>query len=232
MINLIDIILLALGAYFFLLGFSRGLLRSLFGPVALIAGSVIAYVYYQQTHNAFIATAIALFAPMGISLLLRVVLGGWLASLNPLAQPSALSRLSGAAVTVAWGWTFVVLSMILIEVFPSISKPVTDLQTLVHQSKVAQLTVLPFKSLLIPPPTKEDSTKPVKVEELAQDPRIAALANDPEVKLAAEKHDYVTLLKHPKVMALTQEMMHDPVLRKKMMATFQELQKQKTTVKP
>lgn len=221
--NYIDLILACLIAYFFLLGFMRGFLRSVFGPLALIAGSWIAFVYYQTTQNIFITFIIGIFAPMAISIFLRFILSSWLKSLNPEAVPSAISRMSGALITLLWGWTFVIFTTILLHVIPVPIKQVVAIQTEIHGSIIAQTTILPFQALFIPSPKNNNSTESVK--EMANDPRLADLMNDPEIKAAAQHRDYAALIKNPKIMKLTQEMMADPALMKRILAMYGETQK-------
>ncbi len=226
MINLIDLLLTGLIAYFFLLGFMRGFLRSIFGPLALIAGSWIAFAYYQSSHNGFIAFTIGIFAPMILGIFLRFFLSSWLKSLNPDAMPSAISRISGALITIAWGWTFVIFTVILIDLFPGNIKQVKPIQTLIHDSSIAKITVLPFRFLFIPDNINQGSSVSLSsAKELAQDPRLHELMDDPDIKTAAQEHNYAKLLQNPKIMKLTQEMMADPALMKKVLAAYGDLNK-------
>ncbi len=225
MINVTDIILTLIAVYLFLLGFTRGFLRSIFGPIALIVGTWLAWMYYQATHQSFASICIGLIAPMVLSILLRFVLAGWLKSLNPDEKLGIISRCAGALITFIWGWVFVILMVVCLEVFPGINPTIEKMQTSINTSNFAKLTIAPFKYFIIPAPKPSATAKPVSMEELAKDPRLAALLNDPEIQDAAAKKDFVELLKNPKVMTLTQEMMKDPELMQKMMSMYQHLQK-------
>lgn len=225
MINVADIVLTLIAVYLFLLGFTRGFLRSIFGPIALVVGTWIAWMYYQTTHQSFTAICIGIIAPMVLSILLRFVLAGWLKSLNPDEKLGIISRCVGSLITLIWGWVFVILCVVCLEVFPGINPTIEKMQASINTSNIAKVTIAPFKYFIIPAPKPSATAKPVSIEELAQDPRIATLLNDPEIQEAATKKDFVELLKNPKVMTLTQEMMKDPALMQKMLSMYQHLQK-------
>lgn len=227
--NIIDLILLAIAVYFVLLGLSRGLLRSIFGPIALIAGSWLAYAYYLSTHQTFVAVCLGFIAPMAISFLLKFIVAGWLKSLNPEEEPDIISRLAGALVTLLWGWVFVIFAVIFIEFFPGFNKTIKDLHASIKKSHVVNLTITPFKNLILPPAPQ--SADDAEIKQLAQDPRIIDLMNDPEIQRASKNNDVAAMLKNPKVMKLTQEMMKDPELLKKMMAGLQQIKEQQKSSK-
>ncbi len=58
-------------------------------------------------------------------------------------------------------------------------------------------------------------------QSLAQDPRFQKILQDAEIQQEINGHDMAKLMSNPKIMALTQQIMTDPEMLKKVMAVWQ-----------
>ena len=107
-----DIIVLSCSLLLIARGASRGFLRSLLGPVALLIATVASIIYYQVTKNALISLLIGLIGPIVVQMAFNLVLrsfGGLAKSEAKLTPPS---RMVGAALTLIWGWIFIILLLL------------------------------------------------------------------------------------------------------------------------
>ena len=120
MSNVTDSVVLALTLYFLYRGWSRGLLRTLVGPIALIVGCLGAFIYYAQTHNIIVAFIISIVAPLILNIFFSVALAVWRKNdQNRKPDLPGQPRL-GAGLCALWGGINILLIIVLIALIPSI----------------------------------------------------------------------------------------------------------------
>ena len=133
-----DFITFFLSIFFLVRGASRGFIRSLMIPISLIIATIISVIYYQITNGMIISLLIGLLGPFLIHLLLKFILRTVAEATNTVLKPNFLSRLGGAILTLAWGWVFIVFTLILLAVFP----PWGGVLTAVHNDVTSSASYL------------------------------------------------------------------------------------------
>jgi hypothetical protein len=216
--------ILTLGCAVFLIwrGFSRGFLASLLGPVALILGSIVSFVYYAWTKNMVVSLCIGLFLPIILAWFFRQGLQTWNQLNNPDKNLNPISRLTGSLLSLFWGMAILIITILLAAMMPPINKPLTMLYKDIHLSHIYNL-LKPFDSSAVDKPTSQESLR-----DLSNDQRIQDLINDPQVIDAINRKDYAYLMSNPKIAAI----MQDPKLIKKMLAIYQTMGQEQTAATP
>ena len=222
--NYTDISTFILSLYFLIRGAARGFLSSLMIPFSIIIATIISIIYYQITNNIIVSLLIGLIGPLLFNLLFKFILKTWAKATNTEVAPSTLSRVAGAAVTVSWGWVFIVFTLILLAVLP----PWGETLTAVHQDVVSSSSYSLAKPLgeflfnnqkqKMTIPSKSTANSPTK--SLADDPRFQQVLQDPEIQNDIDTHNIVKLMGNPKMISLTEEIMSDPETMKKVLAVY------------
>ncbi len=207
-----DIIILTCCAFLIWKGMLQGFLGSLLGPLGLILGSVISFVYYSLTKNLLISLCIGLLGPFILTWVFRMFLHSLR---NPNKELSMLSQFSGALLSLTWGLTIIIITLLLLTLIPPIKNPLVqkiykDIHASFFYSLIKPLN--PLKSTDSPIVDKKTSQK--NIEELSKDKRIQEIINDPTIADAIKRKDYASLISNPKIA----ELMKDPQLIKKMLA--------------
>ncbi len=220
-----DCIVLGCSVFFIIRGASRGFLRSILGPFSLIIATILSTVIYQTTHNVVLALMIGLFGPMAIQFLIGHFLTIWHQFIQTEWKPSPLSAVAGAVLTLIWGLSFVLITVVLLSLVPPMMNGVKPMHDDIHRSMTYQCLkpLLPWNNKNTAMPAAASMAGNPALSSLAQDARFAALMQDPEIQKAVDSKDYSKLFSNPKIMALTQELMSDPNMIKKLMAAQQEL---------
>ncbi len=201
-----DIITLICAVFLIYRGLTRGFWGSLLGPLALIFASIISFVYYTWTKDMLVSLCIGLFGPFILSWIFR----SFLRSGNPENNLSALSRLSGALLSLSWGMAMLIITIILLTLVPPVNKPLQSMHKDISASRIYHL-INPFNPFKV-----NKTTPPVTMKELSQDKRIQDIVNDPQIIDAINRKDYAALLSNPKIAAI----MQDPEMIKKMMSVY------------
>ncbi|MBF0570887.1 MAG: CvpA family protein [Candidatus Omnitrophica bacterium] len=226
-----DFITFFLSLFLLSRGASRGFVQSLLGPFSIIVATIISIIYYQSTKNMIVSLAIGLIGPLLLHLLLKFLLKTWTDITNTDIKPTVLSRLAGSILTLIWGWVFIILSLILLSVIPPAGKTLTAVHNDVLQS-ASYILSKPFEDVLFAPlknsPSVNTSSPTPDTKTLAEDPRFQKILQDPEIQKEIEDHDLVKLMRNPKMMELTQQIMSDPATMKKVMAVYKSQAQQKT----
>src|SRR5438876_8046747 len=115
-----DLIILFLSLFLLVRGYSRGFMNSLLGPAAVIAATILSIIYYQKTRDMTTSLAIGLAGPFALYFLLKFFLTMWTNATKTDMPPGLLSRWGGSALTLAWGWVFIVFTLILLAVLPPV----------------------------------------------------------------------------------------------------------------
>ena len=222
-----DLILFFISILFLIRGASRGFLNSLVGPFSIILTTILSIIYYQQTNDVITSLLIGLIGPMLLYFIIKLLLRSWtLATNSGISQPNFLSRLAGALLTLAWGWIFIVFTLILLAVMPPWGKALTAVNQDVLRSRTYRV-IKPLGECFFTAPKKNvpatpsaSTTASDDAKSLAQDPRFQAVLQDPEIKKDIDAHDLVKLMSNPKMMDLTRQIMSDPATMKKVMALY------------
>ena len=229
--TLTDLITSLLSLFLMALGYSRGFLRSLLGPIALIAATILSVIYYQYTGQLITSLMIGLVGPLVLLFILKFILKSWISATKSKAKPEFPSRLAGLAMTLLWGWVFIILTLVLLAIFPSLNSSLTFLHNDVTHSYSYALA-RPLENLLVKPApatplrqrqaeqTRHARSAPAQGQSLATDPRFQKVLQDPEVQREIQERDYAKLMQNPKMMALTQQIMNDPSLMQKVLSAY------------
>lgn len=210
-------ITLGCGAFLLWKGFSRGFLASLIGPLALILGSIAAGIYYVGTKQVTISLCIGLFGPFVLTWILRFLLRSWNRVINPEKEIHFLSRFGGALLSLSWGLTMIIITVLLLVLIPPFNKPMEILSQDIHSSYLYHL-VKPFDSMADKSNKKHLSSQE-NIKLLSQDKRIQDVIQDPQITAAINRKDYAYLISNPKIAAI----MQDPELIKKMMTLYKDM---------
>jgi uncharacterized membrane protein required for colicin V production len=221
-----DIVTLLLSIYLVIRGSLRGFLNSFLIPLCLIAGTFLSVFYYQATENLLQSLIIALVGPIILSFLLDALIKKWVEATNRnVVKPDLISRLGGALLTLAWGWLFIIFTLILIEVLPPWGTTMAFVHNDVKRSYSYTLAqpveqMLFGASSLNTPNATDTAASQEDAKTLAQDPRFQKILQDPDIQKDIEARDLGKLIGNPKMVDLVQEIMKDPVTMKKVMALY------------
>jgi len=227
--TLTDFIVLVLSIFLLARGAARGFIRSLLAPASLIITTILSILYYQETHDLVVSLLLGLLGPILLHLLLKFLLKTFAKATNTDVSPGFFSSLAGGVLTLAWGWVFIALTLILLALFPVKEKPLTTLHKDLTDS-IAYKTTAPWVGTFIPVAQEKSAdnthlSSTSDAQSLAQDPRFQKVLQDAEIQQEITNHDMGKLLSNPKIMALTQQIMTDPEMLKKVMAVWQSQQK-------
>ena len=216
-----------LSVYFLYRGTTRGFINSLLFPFSIIAATVLSAVYFKMTNNMIISLLIGLVGPFILCFLLKFILKLWLQAINcDIKQPGFISRIAGAALTLVWGWVFIVLVLILFAVMPTWGYNLSAVHNDVIRSASYQIVARPVKEIFFDGP-RQNAAAAINgpsanddAKTLAQDPRFQKVMQDPEIQNEIDRHDLAKLMSNPKMMSLVQQIMNDPDTMKKVLALY------------
>ena len=134
----------------------------------------------------------------------------------------------------AWGWVFIILTLILLALFPAKK----NLWIALHHDVTASISyniTAPWVGNVLPllkenPPRNKCQSSTSDTQSLAQDPRFQKILQDAEIRQEINSHDMGKLMSNPKIMALTQQIMSDPEMIKKVLSAWRSQSKNRLTV--
>jgi hypothetical protein len=223
--NFTDIITIVVSILFLLQGYSRGFLRALLTPFSIVIATFLSIIYYQITKEIVICLLIGLVGPFLLNFFFRMIIKAFAkASNNDIRTPNIFSAVAGAILTFAWGWVFIIFTLILLTVLPPwdpTMKAVHDDVLKSRSYKIAQ----PWEGILFSSSKEnaastEDNSSTLDAKSLAEDPRFQKIMQDPEIQKDIDAHDMVKLMSNPKMMELTRQIMTDPDMMKKVMTIY------------
>ena len=228
-----DLSVVLLLVYFFYAGWKKGLLRILMGPIALVVGSIVAYIYYQQTKNLAISLIIGIVGPLLIEIGLSLILKFTADAKKKEDQPIfTWGQFGGGIINLFWNGSIVALVLIFIAIVPFSVPWFEHIQTDVLHSRsfviLNQCSGNKLRSSQTSTPTAKmaANSKQAKniqstpeFQKLMDDPRIQALYNDPETLQEIKDKDIVKLLSNPKM----QTVLQDPKLLQQFLAVNQKM---------
>jgi uncharacterized membrane protein required for colicin V production len=231
--NITDYITIGAFLYFFYSGWRKGFLKTLLGPVSLIAGCLIGYHYYEKTQNIAVGLAICIISPFIITILASIILKIWHKAVNSDIPPSMISRLSGSAFSILWGGGYLAMMLILIAVAPFRLGWFEKVQNDVLKSRsyaliIAQvgdkipnefLDIKKVVSVLQDPAKLERFASTEEFKALKADTLLKEISDDKEIAEQIRNKNYRELLSNPKMQAVFQ----DKELLKKIFALNQKI---------
>ena len=227
-IMITDYIMLGALLYFFIKGWHKGALKTLLGPIALIVGCVIAFLYYRQTQNIPISLSICFLSPFALRIVASLALKFWDKTVNKETSLSIPSRVLGSIFGVLWSGSYLVMMLILIGFIPlhvswfekirndvAASKSYDaiyqfmDKKTPSIASNINKITAIIENPAIL---RQFQSTK--EFETLIEDDTLQEIFSDEELAEQIQNKDYGKILANPKI----QSIMQDEQLLEKMFA--------------
>ncbi len=214
-----DYIALFILSYFFYRGWRKGFLRTILGPIALLACCIAAFLYYQESQNIAISFLICIIGPFALTILVSVLLKLWNKTVNDKITYSPLSRFSGGTFSLLWGGGYVVMFLLFIAFIPLKFEWFTKIQNDVTESKsyalVSQWTdnKIPATALDIgeisqafkDPEKLKDLESTSEFKDLIEDERFKEIFTDEEIAEYIQTKNFSQLLTNPKIHALLQD---------------------------
>lgn len=236
-----DSVVLALTLYFLYRGWSQGLLRTLVGPIALLAGCISAAIYYFQNHNIIMAFVISIVAPMILNILFSIALTIWNKTVNADKTISPVSRAWGAGLCALWGNINILLIIVLIAMIPSNASWIEHVRQDIFNSRTYSLVdqwikhLVPKKSIdirsvsqvLNDPNRMQSLQSSEEYQAVWEDKAIRELLADEEVMRDIRDKNFAGLIANPKMQA----MMKDAKLVQKILDLNVKIMEQKTPPK-
>jgi hypothetical protein len=230
---LTDKIIFVAAIILFWRGWSKGILRTIFGPLALIVCSVVSYSYYLFSRDIIVAAAIGIVAPIVLNIIFSILLN--LLSNDKEKNTSLIGRVIAALLNMLWGGFIiaVILFTILMIPFelPSLIKAKQDIEQSASYSVIKPAVdkllkdhhvqpIDPAKIAALSDPKKlEEVEKTAEYQALINDARIQSLLTDPVITDLVERKEIAQLMKNPKILELTR----DPELLKKFLALYSKM---------
>ncbi len=221
----IDLAFLFLFLYFLIRGFEKGFLRSLLGPLSLILGSILSYIYYLKTNNTVAALLLGLFSPLLLQWAMILVIYIWSFSKPKKKNLSILSRISGAMISLIWSGGMVVIFILLIMIMPAglpyaaqaqdeLSK--TKTYSLIHYFVQKNPVTLPSS-----PEEMEQLAKSEEFKKILEDDQFKKIINDPKIQKYIQERNMEGLMRDKDAMSKMTALLNNPETVK----TLMELQK-------
>jgi hypothetical protein len=214
--------------YYLYSGWRNGALKTLLGPIAMVMGCLLGFIYYLRTHHFGTSLLICVLSPFALKWLGALALGLWNKTGNKVIPPSFVSRLFACALSVLWYGSYVVLILILIGFLPVrlrwfkavrgdalASKSYRTIQGFLGEKMPAAAGDIEKVAAILKSPEKFrhfQTTQEFKA--VAEDGKLGEIFADEEIAALIERHDYIKLMGNPKIQAL----MQNEELLKKMFA--------------
>lgn len=238
MSSITDSVVLALTLYFLYRGWSRGLLRTLVGPIALIAGCLGAFIYYTQTHNIIVAFIISIVAPLILNISFSLALAVWHKMTKTESPVSPASRVWGAGLCALWGGINILLIIVLIalipintfwserirrDIFNSVTYSLVDRWTK-HLVPQKSIDIRAVSQILKNPDRMQRLQSSTEYKAVWEDKTLQELLADEEIMRDIQDKNFAKVLANPKMQA----MMKDPGLVRKILNMNVKMMEQKT----
>jgi hypothetical protein len=115
---LVDSIVFGFFIFFFITGMIKGFIRTVIGPIALLVGCAVSWLYFQRTQNFLVSILISLMAPFIINLVVLAILKAHREVNDETEGFFTLGRLAGGVFNLLWGGSMVVLTVALLLFIP------------------------------------------------------------------------------------------------------------------
>jgi len=213
-----DYIIIGVLLYIFCNGWRKGLFRALLGPISLIVGCLIAFVYYQKTHNLAISVFICVLSPFVLRILISLILKLWNKATKEDAPPSIASKLLGSTFSVLWSGSYLVIMLILIGLitvhlawFEKIQNDVIASKSYnaIHQfidNKIPAVSgdIKKLTAIFENPAKLQQFQSTKEFEMLMEDDNLKEIFSDEETAEQIRNKEYGKLMVNPKIQSVFQ----------------------------
>lgn len=238
--NIVDYIFLGFLVFYFWRGWSKGLFRSILGPVALFVCVGYAYFYYQRTHNFLLSLGIGLLGPLVINIAAIFLLMIFKKADGKKEEDDdpheVKKRFFGGVLNASWMMFLMLVSMISLAMVPfkmpgfeELRKVIVESSTMMLVSAIAGDRLPILKKGELPIDIANDPFYFKKLQnlpeytQLMENPRVKNVLSNEKVKKMIEDKDIVGLLSSPKM----HEIMQDPKLIQEFLKINQKIGKMK-----
>ncbi len=207
-----DIVIFLFLAFYGLMGLSRGFLRSLIGPFALISSAIFALIYYFITYHILKTLLIIFMGPILVSLVLSGLLSLWHKKVNNSRPLGALSCFLGALINLIWGCYLAIFVILFFAMAPLEKTPFHGLKSEVLESKSYQLIgkwihqgipameeMEDMAQIAQDPEKLRNIQSTPRFQKVYQNPDFQELINDPQTQQQLEEKNIPALLSNPKI---------------------------------
>lgn len=232
--NTVDLIILIVGLFYFIRGWMKGFLRTIFGPISLIIGGIASYVYFKQSGNIFVSILIGLVLPFILNFGLSFLLNIWRKATDE-DDSFTIGRLLGGIFSCIWGTSLATLIVILIVLTPPQISWLKKLQNQIKQSQYYS-----FLNQYITLEKTDDQiglntlqkilNDPVKIQRFQETETFRELVNDEKLKKIFADQETLNNLKNNNIGALLKnpeflKLISDEEFRTKILSAYQEILK-------
>ncbi len=236
MLPIADYIILGLLVIFFIMGWQKGLLRTLLGPISLIVGSIVGYIYYQKTGNLVISLLISIVGPFIMNIACGLLINAAKKSQANQEDAPILGRFLGGILSLLWSGSILILTILLIGLIPGKTPWLEKIQKAINTSHTYTFIYEKFKEKI---PSVENIKNlntaiqdPERIKDLQSTEEfqtvfnsdvIKQLYSDEETAKQLQEKDMGKLLTNPKVQSAVQAIINDPELLKKFMSLQEKI---------
>jgi len=237
--NTVDLIVLIVGLFYFIRGWMKGFLRTIFGPISLIIGSIVSYLYFKQSGNVFVSILIGLILPFILNFGLSLLINIWRKATDEDDDFFTIGRLLGGIFSFIWGVSLATLIVLLIVLTPL---QISWLKSLQHQIKQSQYYSLLDRYFTLEKTNdqiglntlQEILNDPVKIQRFQETQTFRELVNDEKLKNIFSDQETLNNLKNNNIGALLKnpefvKLISDEEFRTKILSAYQEILKMEKT---
>ena len=215
-------------------GWTKGILRTIFGPIALVVCSFLSYFYYILTRDLLVAAAIGIAAPIVLNIIFSILLNLLTAGKDK-ERIATFSRITAGLLNLIWGEFILIVTILTVLMLPfelpSLNKAQKDIEgssmygfvkpALDEALKAHHIQAIdPTKIAALSDPKKlEALEKTAEFQSLMDDDRIKQILNDPVINEQIKNKQIAQLMQNPKIIELTR----DPALLKKFLALYSKM---------
>lgn len=213
--NETDVLLLTVFTLAFLIGYIKGILKTILGPISLFLGTILAWVIYVKYNNMALSLVAGLFGPCVVRIFLSLLCKAFISTFtaDEGKEMSSLSRMFGGVFSVIWSGSLFTIFILLITAIPLKVQKLETVQTNIRDSKI--ITTLsgflhiqdknPVEALtniaeILKDPEKAEMARETPgYKNLVSTPTIKDLLRDKETLRQIEEKDFAALLKNEKI---------------------------------
>jgi len=244
MSNFTDLVIVLFLLYFMYSGWNRGILRTLSGPLAFVICILLAFIYFQHTHNLIYALLISLLGPLVLKWLFSFIFSFLDKLRSDDEKPSILSRVLGLLLNLTWSGGLFILTLFFLALLPFDFKGLEPIRQNIQASysfywMAKQIPALKkwkpavHKDLsgLNEEPAIERTGADLRdspdFKDIMQDPRVQELLADESIKNDIQTKNVLSLLNNPKFVKI----LNDPELVQKFIGVYLKAQESQVIAK-
>lgn len=219
--NETDITLLTVYGIAFLIGYLKGILKTILGPISLFLGTIVSYALYSTNQNIILALVVGLFGPFIIRIVLSLLCKALIKTFQSeeKIEISSISRILGGLFSITWSGGLFTIFVLLITLIPfkfnainkihsniKNSQIITFLKNTIKVNDKGPIQALTNISEILRDPEKIEQAQQTKsYKTVLKDPSIKDLLKDEETLKQLEEKDIAGLIKNEKIQALLKD---------------------------